>query len=246
MPLCKPVADALRSAADRRPQQESRMSSRLKIWLVPGLLYAAFVLWYTDFGGPLSDAEVDALIATMTANGSEQDVIRFIETFAREDSGRQFLMVNNIDYSDSPGEVAGAEAGETAEQLMARYMEHMIPALLSRASHPVLLGSAVYPAMDLMGIEGARHWDAGAVFRYRSRRAFLEIVTNPAFKGQHHFKTAALDKTIAYPIETRFYPGDPRLLFGLTLLAITALIDSRHQSRNTTSNPRIPVGKSQA
>lgn len=201
------------------------MSTRTKLWLVPALLYAAFFYWYTDFGGPLSDTEVDQFVASMKTNGSDPEVIAFIEEFARQDSGHQFLMVNNIDMNENPPDAEGAEPGESASDLMARYIEHMIPALLARACHPVLMGSAVYPSMDLVGIEGAENWDQAALFRYRSRRAFLEIVTNPAFKGKHHFKTAALDKTIAYPTETSLYLGDPRLLLGLILLALTALAD---------------------
>ena len=208
------------------------MSTRFKIWLLPTLLYAAFFYWYTDFGGPLSDTEVDQFVATMKTNGSDTEVIAFIERFARQDSGRQFLMVNNIDMNENPPDVEGAEPGESASDLMGRYMEHMIPALLARACHPVVMGSAVYPTMDLVGIEGAENWDQAALFRYRSRRAFLEIVTNPAFMGKHHFKTAALEKTIAYPIETDLYLGDPRLLLGLILLAVTALIDNLRMSKN--------------
>ena len=208
------------------------MSTRFKIWLIPALLYAAFFYWYTEFGGPLSDTEVDQFVATMKTNGSEPKIIAFIDEFARQDSGRQFLMVNNIDMNENPPDVEGAKPGESASDLMARYMGHMIPALLARACHPVLMGSAVYPTMDLVGIEGAENWDQAALFRYRSRRAFLEIVTNPAFAGKHHFKTAALDKTIAYPIETDLYLGDPRLLLGLILLAVTALIDNLRMSKN--------------
>ncbi|MGB1140292.1 MAG: hypothetical protein ACPG1A_05290 [Halioglobus sp.] len=207
------------------------MSTRLKIWLLPTLLYGVFVFWYTDFGGPLRDEEIANAVAAMNANGSEPDLIAFIERFAREDSGRHFLMVNNIDYKSEPGDVPGAEPGESAEQIMGRYMEHMIPALLSRASHPVMMGTVVYPSVDVVGIEGAEDWDSGALFRYRSRRDFLDIVTNPAFRGKHHFKTAALQKTIAYPIETDLYLGDPRLLLGLVLLALTALLDLLRLSR---------------
>ena len=202
------------------------MSPRLKLWLFPTLLYALFVFWYTDFSGPLSDAEIDEIVNTMTSNGSKPEMIALIEKFAREDSGRQFLMLNTIDYNENPPDVAGAEPGESAEQLMGRYMEHMFPALLSRASHPVFMGPAVYPSMDIVGIEGAESWDMGALFRYRSRRTFLEIVTNTAFAGKHQFKTAALEKTIAYPIEPGLYLGDLRLLLGLALLALTAVIDS--------------------
>ena len=207
------------------------MSTRAKLWLLPTVLYAVFVFWYTDFSGPLSDAEIADAVAAMEANGSDASVIAFMERFAREDTGRQFLMVNNIDYKAEPGDVPGAEPGESAEDIMGRYMEHMIPALLSRASHPVLMGTVVYPSVDVVGIEGAEDWDSGALFRYRSRRAFLEIVTNPAFSGKHHFKSAALQKTIAYPIETDLYLGDPRLLLGLVLLALTALLDLLRLSR---------------
>ena len=212
------------------------MSARIKLWLVPVLLYAMFVFWYTDFAGPLSDTEISDLVSKMKNNGSSPEKIAMVEKFAREDSGRQFLMVNNIDYNEDPGDVEGAEAGETAEQLMARYMEHMIPATLSRACHPVIMGTAINSSMDILGIEGAEDWNASALFRYRSRRDFLEIVTNPAFAGKHHFKTAALDKTIAYPIETSLYLGDPRLLLGLILLALTALVDSLWLSGQTRLN----------
>ena len=207
------------------------MSARSKIWLFPALLYGIFVIWYTDLGSPLTDAEVSDFKAAMQANQSEPEVIAFIEQFARSDSGGQFIMLNAIDYNDNPGSVAGAAPGEDAEALMGRYMEHMIPALLIRASHPIFMGPAVYPAMDVVGIEGAENWNAGALMRYRSRRDFLEIVTNPVFKGKHHFKAAALEKTIAYPIEPDLQLGDPRLLLGLLLLALTSLTDLARLSR---------------
>ena len=202
------------------------MSIRLKIWSAPVLVYISFFSWYTDFGGPLSDSEIDQYVATMNNNGRPAEVIAFMKAFAQQDTGRQFLMVNNIDMNENPPDVEGAEPGESAADLIGRYMSHMIPALLARACHPILIGSAVYSSMDLVGIEGAENWDQAALFRYKSRRAFLEIVTNPAFNGKHQFKTAALEKTIAFPIETSLYLSDPRLLLALVLLALTALIEN--------------------
>lgn len=207
------------------------MSARKKLWLFPALLYGAFFLWYTDMSGPLSNTEIDAFMATMAASESNPEKMALVEKFARQDTGRQFLMVNNIDYNENPPNVEGAEPGESAQQLMGRYMQHMLPALLSRASHPVVMGDVVYTAVDLVGIENAEQWDSGALFRYRSRRSFMEIVTNPAFSGQHHFKTAALEKTIAYPIEPSLYLGDLRLILGLILLALVALIDGWRLSK---------------
>ena len=201
------------------------MSKRLFLWLVPATFYALFVAWYTDFGGPLSDEEVDNFVAVLEKRNAKPETIVKIENFLRNDSGRQFLMLNAIDMNDNPPDVEGAAPGENADQLMARYMEHMLPELLKRASHPVILGDAVYSAIDVVGIENAEQWTDGAMFRYRSRRTFMEIVSHPAMAGKHEFKLAALDKTIAYPIETQIYFGDPRLLLGLLLLAVTALLD---------------------
>jgi hypothetical protein len=207
------------------------MSTRTKLWLFPVLLYAVFVLWYTDFGGPLSDEEVDEFVSVMTANGVPPERVDYFAGFLRDDTGRQFLMVNNLDMNQDPPAVEGAPAGADADTLMGLYMEHMIPELLKRACHPVIMGPAVYQALDLSGIEGAEQWTDAALFRYRSRRSFMEIISNPEILGPHHFKLAALDKTIAYPMETSLYLGDPRLLLGLILLALTALIDSWMMSR---------------
>ncbi|MDA9095892.1 hypothetical protein N9J88_05815 [Porticoccaceae bacterium] len=211
------------------------MTQRSKIWLSSALVYAAFVFWYTDFSGPLSDAEVDQFVVTMTENGSDPSTVAYLETFLRNDSGRQFLMLNALDMNDNPPDVEGAEPGESAQQLMDRYMKHMYPELLKRASHPVIFGQAAYTVLDNVGIENAEQWTDGAIFRYRSRRSFMDLVANPNIKGRHAFKLAALDKTIAYPIETSIYLGDMRLILGLILLSITALLDSFLLARNRSN-----------
>ena len=141
-------------------------------------------------------------------------------------------MIRSSDQTFSQGRPAieGAPTGADADSLMGLYMGHMIPELLKRACHPVIMGPAVYSAIDISGIEGASQWTDAALFRYRSRRALMEIISNPDILGPHDFKLAALDKTIAYPIETDLYLGDPRLILGLILLAVTALIDSLRMS----------------
>ena len=44
-------------------------------------------------------------------------------------------------------------------------------------------------------------------------------------RGRHEFKIAAIDKTIAYPVETELYLGDPRVLLGLGMFSFAALLD---------------------
>ncbi|MDG1906600.1 MAG: hypothetical protein P8I38_13330 [Arenicella sp.] len=207
------------------------MTSRSKLWLISALIYSTFVFWYTDFGGPVTESEIQDWKKSMQANGTSPERIAYYERFLKEDTGRQFLMLNAIDVNENPPHVEGAEPGESADQLMGRYMEHMLPELLGRASHPVIIGSAPFTAIDLVGIEGAENWDQGAFFRYRSRRDFMHIIANPTTLSRHKFKLAALEKTIAYPVETSLYLGDPRLLLGLLILALTALLDSFWISR---------------
>jgi len=101
----------------------------------------------------------------------------------------------------------------------------MYPAQFKRASHPIFFGRAVADAMDISGVEGANHWDQGALFRYRSRRDIIAIATNPAFNERHDYKMAALTKTIAFPVEPVLNPGDARIVFGLLLFSIFSLLD---------------------
>ena len=202
--------------------------ARWIIWGVPAVFFVAFVVWYTDLQGPLTDKEISGYLENMQARGAPPDTLARLKAFMEEDSGRQFFMVNVIDMADNPPDVPGAAPGETAEQLMARYMEHMYTELFKRACHPTIAGVAVAPAMDLVGVQGLSQpddWTMGAFMRYRSRRSFMEIITIPETLDRHEFKIAALDKTIAYPVEARINSGDPRWLLGIILLALASLLD---------------------
>ncbi len=199
--------------------------ARLLLWGVPLTIYIGFCFWYTDTAGPLTAAEVDTYITKFL----EQDPNRLgadrFREFLASDTGRQFIMLNIIDMSEQPPDVEGANPGESAQQLMGRYMEYMYPALFSRACHPIFAGVAIAPAMDIVGIEGADQWDQGALMRYRSRRDLADIATNSIFAGRHDFKIAALDKTIAYPVEGVLYYSDPRFLLVLILFSLCSLVD---------------------
>ena len=215
------------------------MTSRRKIWLVSVLLYALFVSWYTDFGGPLTEAEIQAYIER-TENrdlGAHSSAREALLEFLRNDTGGQFLMFNAVDLAKNPPQIEGAPPDADGQTLIDLYMEHMIPALLSRANHPVVVGKSVANSLDLLGIEGAEAWSDGAIFRYRSRRTFIDIIGDPEFYRRHDFKLAGLEKTIAYPIEPRIYFGDLRLLLGLIMLAITALLDARLARKETRAEP---------
>ena len=207
----------------------------MKIWVSLLVIYVGFFLWYTNIGGKLDKEEIEFFLEKFeentSANSADPETYNsqknLIKRFMEEDTGRQFLMVNNIDMDDDPEDVEGAEPGESAERLLDRYMEHMYAQLLKRACHPVFAGNAVHPSMDLVGIEGAEIWDRAALMRYKSRRAFMEVVTHPNMGSKHAFKVAAMEKTIAYPVETVLYLGDPRFLLALILIILGLFLQNR-------------------
>ena len=194
------------------------------ILIIATVVYALFFLWYTNLSGPMSDQEIDEAIIGLRANGMAENNIEHWERFMRSDTGDQFIMLNNIDMNPSPPKMPDTREGATAQELMDVYMEHMYSEQFKRACHPVFFGEVVHETLDITGIENARSWTHGALFRYRSRGDLIQIALNPNSKDRHEYKVAALTKTIAYPIEPTIYPSDARFILFLILLSGVSLI----------------------
>ena len=194
------------------------------IFIIAIVVYALFFLWYTNLSGPMSDQEIDEAIIGLRANGMAENNIEHWERFMRSDTGDQFIMLNNIDMNPSPPKMPDTPEGATAQELMDVYMEHMYSEQFKRACHPVFFGEVVHETLDITGIENARSWTHGALFRYRSRGDLIQIALNPNSKDRHEYKIAALTKTIAYPIEPTIYPSDARFILFLILLSGVSLI----------------------
>ncbi len=206
------------------------------IWLVLIGLYVAFFGWYTSFEGPLTDAEISDYMAKFESSEStlSPERLALVRKFMEEDTGDDFVMINVIDMYEKPLQIEGVGPGDSSDEVLGKYMEYMFPALLSRASHPVIYGQAANAAMDIMNAEGMEHWTRGAGMRYRSRRDMLEISSNPAFRGSHAFKVAAMRKTIAFPIDPWVQLGDPRLVLALLLAMLGCALSWREALRRST------------
>ena len=107
----------------------------MKTWLTLGVLYLIFFFWYTDTGGKLSEDEIQDFLIKYDQNSrnvgmssdSEDDFYisaelrkDFLRKFMEQDTGRQFIMVNSIEMNKNLEDVAGANSGESADQLMSR------------------------------------------------------------------------------------------------------------------------------
>jgi hypothetical protein len=203
-------------------------------WAILGIVYAAFFYWYTSFGGPLSDEEIAHYTEVLTSN-PEMNVnserwIRFMES----DTGDDWAMWNAVDLFDKPKQVKGVEPSDTSQDVVNRYSDPFFAEALRRAAHPVMGGMAANTALDVWGIEGAEDWEMGLLVRYRSRRDIMEMIEQMATSEEeiHAFKVAAVEKTIAFPLDPWQQAGDPRFLLAMifSLLGLTAQL--RHNARS--------------
>jgi hypothetical protein len=197
----------------------SAMGART-VWLGLAVVYGAFTGWYTSWSGALAPEEVDAYIARLAEKGAKGERLELWRHFLATDTGDDFAMLNAIDLRDAPLPVDGVPPGESAQQMLDRYTEPFLGKALARASHPVMIGTAASDALDVWGIEGADHWTTGGLVRYRSRRDLIELALAALGSDVHRYKIAAIEKTIAFPLDPWFQLGDPRLVLALVFAIV--------------------------
>ena len=195
-------------------------------WLLLATAYVVSFSWYTSFGGPLSQDEIEHYVAQLEAQGRPASAVATWRRFMQSDSGDDFAMANFIEWRDQPLPVSAIPPDESTAAVFERYSGPFARAALPRASHPVAIGSAAAAAMDFWGASDvARTWSQAALVRDRSRRDLIEIVLDPARAGSHDYKVAAIQKTIAFPIDPWFQLGDPRVVLALLLVAVGLILD---------------------
>ena len=208
-----------------------------RTWLVLFLLYFSFFSWYTSFSGPLTSAEIAHYRGVLEAlSESTPESLAVWEHFMQTDTGDDWAMISVVDVSETPNPVEGVAPGESSEEVLDRYTEPFFASVVPGAAHPVLVGSAAAPAIDIWGIEGASDWSQGVVVRWRSRRDILRFIEdNVDASGKiaiHDFKIAAIEKTIAYPLDPWFHMGDPRIVLALVfaVIGLSVQVSARQSS----------------
>ena len=74
------------------------------VWAILGAIYVVFFSWYTSFGGPLTDEEIDHYLAKFAENDPSRspEQLTSLRRFMEEDTGDDFVMLNVIDMYDVP------------------------------------------------------------------------------------------------------------------------------------------------
>lgn len=171
--------------------------------LLASLIVALFVFyaWHIPLRGPLTNAEIDAFMATQAATGGTDwtDEAAF-EAFLRNDDGRPFVMINLMEYRETAEyseeyatstEMTGAEAG-------ALYGRAVLPQLLLRGSYPVARATRYNTIINSVG-ENAGKFESFAMVRYRSRRDLIDMLASDAFNEANFHKWASLENTLVSP-----------------------------------------------
>ena len=215
--------------------QEAVRKGLSRSWVILALVYAVFFYWYTSFEGPITQEEIVHFTEVVNgAPGMDDEKARVWIEFMENDTGDDWAMWNAVDLADRPKPMAGVEPGATSDEVVNRYAEPFFAKAFLRAAHPVFTGSAAAPALDIWGIEGAEDWDEGLLVRYRSRRDLMEIMEEMVSSDDsiHAFKVAAVEKTIAFPLDPWFQLGDPRILLALIFVIFGLLLQLRHNARS--------------
>lgn len=195
------------------------------IWGGAMLLYGLFRLWYDNWRGPLSAAEVDAFMAEVSGRFSGGNDPAVLRAFLEADDGKEFVMLNLVKVAQ--GKVADPVTGELVDgsTMMRRYSDPFVRRLLRRGGHPGMVGRKVGPYVDAWNVEADPGWSLFGLMRYRSRRDMIAMVRDPLFAEVHPYKLLGIPTTFSFPTQRQvsLYAG-PRVWVALVLALGAALL----------------------
>jgi len=195
------------------------------VWLVAAALYGAFRLFYDNWRGPLTQPEIDALLARAEEQGAgELNDLSVVRRFLEDDDGREFVMVNLVRVPDTPVTDPDSGAQVPAAEMMKAYSKAFMPRLIRHGGHPALAARKVGGYVDAWMVGPDPGWSIVGFMRYRSRRDLMEMVVDPAFGDAHKYKVLGVAETFSFPTQAfiRAYVS-PRVTVFLVLALAAAL-----------------------
>lgn len=201
----------------------------IEIWVGALVAYLAFRLWYDGLGKPLTPDEIahfSQAFQDSADKGLSTGEVATLRRFMEEDDGKEFIMVNLVEFNSSP--VTHPDTGQDikASALLTEYTKPFMAKILRRAGHPVIAGQAVGGYLDAWNTPEDPGWHMAGLVRYRSRRdVILLAFADPAFAEIHKYKIAAMKQTFAFPMQTRVaLYASPRVTVALLLALGAALL----------------------
>ncbi len=197
----------------------------LIIWACTLVLYLVFLAWHENWRGALTEAEITHFMEKLAAqNNLDAQTKQLFQDFMHNDTGREFFMLNLVQFPEGNIKHPDNGADITGRDLLQSYYRPFAGMILKSAGYPAYTGLMRAGYVESWGVEANPGWHATGLMRYRSRRDFMQAVTNPAFSDMHIYKHAALAATLATPLETsQSLLLSPRIWVALLLTLFASL-----------------------
>src|SRR5215470_11282339 len=122
-----------------------------------------------------------------------REVVAHVRAWAEADDGKPFYMLNLMRYHDTirtfPGSPPFTGTPRESNQI---YENAVMPLVLKIGAFPLFAGET--QGGNVMGFDaGEDGWNRVLLVRYPSRRAFLDLVTDPAYAPIAPYKLMALE-----------------------------------------------------
>ncbi|MCB1686960.1 MAG: hypothetical protein KDI33_00655 [Halioglobus sp.] len=201
----------------------------IAIWVGAFVAYIVFRLWYDGLRKPLTKGEIADFIQLLeqrATSGVDTQDLAVVRKFMEEDDGRDFIMVNILQFNRSPVKHPDTGKDARADAVLSEYFRPFMGQVMRRAGHPVLSTRAVGGYLDAWNTPPDPGWHAAGLIRYRSRRDCMQLsLANAEFYKLHKYKIAALQQTFAFPSRTQMgLYASPRVTVALVLALAAALL----------------------
>ncbi len=187
------------------------------------LAFVAAVWWWQAPGRKLTAPEIDRYLALVAKvpfpSDGQAEFLQRLRKWAEADDGQPVYMLNLMRYFPAMRALPDAPALAGTPEASNRIYEDRATALALKAGAIPLFAGSVRNE-NVMGFSPpVDHWSRVLVMRYPSRRAFFDLVTDPAYAPIAPYKLAALDVNLV-PMAAELTIPDLRLAAAALALAV--------------------------
>jgi hypothetical protein len=180
------------------------------------VLYAAFWAWHSPRQGKLTKAEVNHYMTSLeelpAPPGEANPNIARFRRWAEADDGKPVYMFNLIRYFPELRTFPGAPHFEgTPRESNTHYTKRVARLWLSHAAYPMFDGNT--QSENLLTMQPERTWDQVTLVRYRNRRTFLSLLSDPSYAPSEPYKFMAMELDLV-PVSGDTVVPDARWMVG--------------------------------
>lgn len=221
---------------------ERRWFPRLALSFV--LLAVLVYVWQNPalYCAPISSSEAAKYLETLRTRPLpmplKDEVAKAAETFMKEDDGQPVYMLNLMRFRTSIATVSPPTPfSGTPEEANALYESKAIPLLLKTGGQPFYM-SEVKDANLIGDAPSLNNWSRVLLIRYPNRRAFMELITDPAYADIAAYKIMAMEVVLTPTVDGQVIPPLWVLVcVALLILYLVVVATGKRQSINQGDQP---------